>query len=662
MPNDPTRVKLSVIIVSYNVYPFLDNCLRSVRQALQGIDGEIIVVDNASVDRTPQQLRAHFPDVRLIANTDNPGFAKANNQGIAISGGEYVLLLNPDTIVSENTFSECIAFMDAHPGAGAVGVKMIDGSGRFLPESKRGLPTWQASFLKMTGLYRLAPHSRRWNAYYQGHVGEAETAQVEVLCGAFMFMRRSVLAQVGGLDEDFFMYGEDIDLSYRITRGGHAIYYLPTTRIIHYKGESTRKASLNYILTFYEAMLIFTRKHPEFSGQRQLIRLAIYLHGTLRMIRQRLARSAGFLLDTAAIAGAFFLASQVWARYHFEDPAYFKPGFFRINLPLYTLLMALALFFNGTYDRPTRSGSAGRGFVTGVLLILSVYALLPGDLRTSRMVILLGSSLVACWLLAGAWLARYRSKLSPHAGTSGPRKTIIVAGEQEANRIKELINRSRDQIEVIGTVSVDSRTSGPARDRLGHMEQLADIVRVHQVREIIFSAHDVPFAHFTRMMTELGPDLRYMLAASTTLNIVGSMSKDTEGESYALRVHFNLSHPQARRVKRLFDALAASLLFILSPIWLALTGFHLRVVPELLSIIAGKRTVVSYHQSDPLRNSLPPLRPGLLHPGGQIPSDPDGRRAEHIDYVYARDYHWTTDLSILVSQFRELANPTKRNG
>jgi len=661
MPNAPERVKLSVIIVSYNVYPFLDNCLRSVRQALRGIEGEIIVVDNASVDRTPQQLQAHFPDVRLIANADNPGFAKANNQGIAVSRGEYVLLLNPDTIVSENTFSECIAFMDGHLDAGAVGVKMIDGSGRFLPESKRGLPTWQASFLKMTGLYRLAPRSRRWNAYYQGHIGEDETAPVEVLCGAFMFMRRNVLDLAGWLDEDFFMYGEDIDLSYRITRSGHAIYYLPTTRIIHYKGESTRKASLNYLLTFYEAMLIFTRKHPEFSGQRHLIRMAIYLHGTLRMIRQRLTRSAGLILDTVAIAGAFFLASQFWARYHFQDPAYFKTGFYRINLPLYTALMAVALFFNGAYDRPSRAGSAGRGFVTGVLLILSVYALLPADSRTSRMVILLGSGLVALWLIGSAWMTRKRSADS-RGQTAGLRPTIIVAGEQEANRIKELINRSRDQIEVRGTVSIDPLTTGMGRDQLGHLDQLADIVRVHQVREIIFSAQDVPFAAFTRIMTELGPDLRYMLAASTTLNIVGSMSKDTEGESYALRVHFNLSHPQARRTKRLFDGLAACVLLILSPAWLALTGFHWRALTHLLGVLTGGKTMVSYHQSDPLRHSLPALPPGLLHPGGQVQQDPDGRRAEQIDYVYARDYHWTTDLSILVSQFRTLAKPTKRHG
>ena len=159
-------MKVSVIIVSYNVYPFLDNCLRSVQKAMAGIEGEIIVVDNASVDRTPQLVKSHFPEVILISNTDNKGFAKANNQGIVIARGEYILLLNPDTVVSENTLTTCIDFMELHQDAGAVGVKMIDGSGKYLPESKRGLPTLLASFMKMTGLYHLAPNSATWNSYY----------------------------------------------------------------------------------------------------------------------------------------------------------------------------------------------------------------------------------------------------------------------------------------------------------------------------------------------------------------------------------------------------------------------------------------------------------------------------------------------------------------
>ena len=192
-------------------------------QAMESIVGEVIVADNASVDGTAALVRQHFPNVKLIANANNVGFAKANNQGIRIAQGEYILLLNPDTIVSGDTFVKCIRFMDEHPDAGAAGVKMIDGSGQYLPESKRGLPTLSASFMKMSGLYKLFPKSAKLNAYYMGHIGENETAPIDVLCGAFMFMKRQALEKSGYLDEDFFMYGEDIDLSYRIRNSDGAV-------------------------------------------------------------------------------------------------------------------------------------------------------------------------------------------------------------------------------------------------------------------------------------------------------------------------------------------------------------------------------------------------------------------------------------------------------
>ncbi|MDQ3015969.1 MAG: glycosyltransferase family 2 protein, partial [Bacteroidota bacterium] len=310
-------MRVSVIIVSYNVYPFLDNCLRSVQQAIKGIDCEIIVVDNASVDRTIPYLKEYFPQVKLIANQENVGFAKANNQGIDQSSGEFILLLNPDTIVSENTLKVCLNYMDQNVKAGAIGVKMIDGSGRFLPESKRGFPTLRASFMKMTGLYHLFPRSQYMNSYYQGQIDENETAEIDVLCGAFMFIRKSTLNASGYLDEDFFMYGEDIDLSYRIRQTGQSIVYLPTTSIIHYKGESTRKSSLNYIMTFYQAMLIFTNKHPEFSGQKFLIRIAIYLHGLIQFFKQTAVRWWPPMIDATLFAGSFVLVSKLWATYYF---------------------------------------------------------------------------------------------------------------------------------------------------------------------------------------------------------------------------------------------------------------------------------------------------------------------------------------------------------
>lgn len=254
-------MKLSIIIVSYNVRDLLRQALDSLIDSAEGFEYEIFVVDNASKDKTVEMVKTKYPQVKLIANQQNLGFSKANNQAIVQAKGEYVLVINPDTITSEDTISKVITFMDEHPKAGGLGVRMINAQGRYLQESKRGLPTPLAAFTKFTGLSKLYPNSKVLNRYYMGWIKEFETAQVEVLAGAFMLLRGSALKNVGLFDETFFMYGEDIDLSYRLTLGGYENYYFSDTYIIHFKGQSTRKLSWRYIQSFYGAMFIFVRKY-----------------------------------------------------------------------------------------------------------------------------------------------------------------------------------------------------------------------------------------------------------------------------------------------------------------------------------------------------------------------------------------------------------------
>ena len=244
-------MKLSVIIVSYNVRLLLEECLRSVEKALEGIEGEIFVVDNNSPDNTIGYLQPRFPEVHFIANKENVGFARANNQAIRQSEAEYVLLLNPDTVVYENTLRESVAFMDSHPEAGGVGVRMLTREGEPAPESRRAVPTPWIAFLKMIGCSR---------KYYMSDLPWDKPGRIEVISGAYCMLRHKALDQIGLLDETFFMYGEDIDLSYRLLKGGWQNWYLPLD-IIHYKGESTQKSSFRYVHVFYQAMLIFFRKH-----------------------------------------------------------------------------------------------------------------------------------------------------------------------------------------------------------------------------------------------------------------------------------------------------------------------------------------------------------------------------------------------------------------
>jgi GT2 family glycosyltransferase len=280
------RVKLSVIIVNYNVKYYLEQCLDSLLKSVKNIDAEVFVVDNCSADGSVAYLSPRFPTVRFMENTVNAGFSQANNQAVDISKGEYILLLNPDTVVGESAVENVCRFMDSDGKIGAVGVKMIDGFGNFLPESKRGFPTPWHSFTKMTGLGKLFPQSKIFGGYHLRYLNENGTHQVDVLAGAFMLLRRKAIEQAGSLDNRFFMYGEDIDLSYRIKKAGFTVYYLPEP-IIHYKGESTKK-DIRYVKRFYEAMLIFFNKHYPDSNRlfKLFIRQAIVLAGLLSAIKK----------------------------------------------------------------------------------------------------------------------------------------------------------------------------------------------------------------------------------------------------------------------------------------------------------------------------------------------------------------------------------------
>lgn len=276
------ETKISIIIVNYNVKYFLEQCLLSVRAASTGLDAEVFVVDNHSTDGSVDYLQPKFPEVVFIENQDNPGFAKANNQAIEQCKGEYVLLLNPDTVIGEESLRTLCYFMDEHAKAGGIGLKMLDGHGAFLAESKRSFPSPWVSFCKIFGLSQLFPTSRVFARYSLPYLDKEKQHKVEVLAGAFMLLRHEALEKIGLLDESFFMYGEDIDLSYRMVLGGYKNYYIPE-RILHYKGESTKHGDMKYVKAFYGAMLIFFKKYYPHSGWLMgfFIKLAILLRASL---------------------------------------------------------------------------------------------------------------------------------------------------------------------------------------------------------------------------------------------------------------------------------------------------------------------------------------------------------------------------------------------
>jgi GT2 family glycosyltransferase len=686
---------LSVIIVNYNVRYFLEQCLYSVQRAAERLqeenhEAEVLVVDNNSVDGSAGIVRSKFPEVILMENRENAGFSKANNQAISRASGRYVLLLNPDTVVEEDTFLKCIDFMDSHPDAGALGVKMIDGKGAFLPESKRSLPTPEVSFYKMFGLTSLFPRSRRFAKYHLGHLDPESTHIVEVLSGAFMFIRKTALDRAGTLDESFFMYGEDIDLSYRITGAGYLNYYFPGTTIIHYKGESTKKGSLNYVKMFYQAMIIFAAKH--FSSRKArtfnlVINAAIYFRAALSLAKRFASRIYRPLLDGIIIYLGYLFVLPLWEQVRFETVDYYPPQFIRVMVPVYIIFWLISLYYSGTYDKPMRVFSFLRGHLLGTLAILVLYALLPMDWRYSRALIFLGS----LWAITGTLgfrLILHVAGVSDYQIDLNRQKRIAVVGmEDEAQRVISLLQETQARLEIIGKVSPSEGRPGEELPPgyIGHIDQIDDIAAINRLDEIVFCSKDLGSGRIIRIMTRLlGSQVDFKIAPPESLSVIGSNSINTSGDLYT--IHFNsIGKESNRRVKRLFDVLTSFLLLISFPLWFLFVRGHFNSVGNTLWVLLGFRTWVSYASPEDLperadeadrekepgermdrekegpekegmeKPDLPRLKPGILNPASHYPSGSlTPERINEINIVYSKDYRVLNDLLIIARNFQKI--------
>lgn len=650
-------MKLSVIIVNYNVKYFLEQALLSVRRAGEGIAMEIWVVDNNSVDESVAMVREKFPEVQLIANTHNPGFSVANNQAMARSRGEYILLLNPDTVVKEDTFQRCIKFMDAHPDAGGLGVRMIDGSGNFLPESKRGFPSPWVAFAKTFGLARLFPQHKWFNHYHLGYLDEHQIHEVEVLAGAFMWLRKSVIDEIGGLDEDFFMYGEDIDLSYRIVQAGYKNYYLPETTIIHYKGESTKKGSLNYVKTFYKAMIIFARKHmgKQASLFVLMLRFAIYLRAFLTLISNFLKRAYLPLLDGIFIyIGLYFLRS-FWASYHFKDPNYYDELILYFNFPLYILIWLVTVYFSGGYDARFRLRRLARGLLVGTVILAAVYGFLDLEYRSSRALILLGTAWALFITITLRFLLHFIQFGNLDLGRQPQQNLVIIGAHEESERVQQLLRQAEVNKNLIGTVSPAQEAS--EAEYLSPLRQLDEVVQIYKIDEIIFCSKDVSSQDIMYWMNQLGPGLDYKIVPQESMSIIGSSSKNTTGELYTIEIRFQLAEPTHRRNKRFLDILLSLYLLLSFPFQALIVKRAGGLFRNATSVLLGKKTWVSYVPQSRQQEKLPALADGVLSPLSPLSIKEVTERTVHrINLLYAKDYQWQTDMDIIWKAYRKLGD------
>lgn len=652
-------MKISIIIVNYNVKYFLEQALHSVRKAVKGIEAEVFVVDNNSVDGSCEMVKRTFPEVILIENKDNPGFSKANNQGIRLAKGEYILLLNPDTVVEEDCFTKICAFMDRTPDAGALGVKMIDGKGRYLPESKRGLPTPQVAFYKMFGLGKLFPRSKRFGRYYLGHLSKDEINEVEVLAGAFMLLRKTTLEKIGLLDEDYFMYGEDIDLSYRITKSGYKNYYFPDTTIIHYKGESTKKASVNYVFVFYRAMIIFAQKHYSQKHARLfsiLINAAIYGRASIALVFRFLGTSYLWILDFILLfAGSRFIA-QRYAEYKFETALAYASDIVNVNSLLYALLWTSGLFVAGAYRKRVGLSSIGKGVLLGTLAIAVFYAFAGEDYRFSRAIILLDA--LAAFVLA--YLARLARYLFLHKRFSltldDTIKTIIVGNKEEVERVQYLLAHSKAKSDYLGYVSV-SESGVQNENYLGHEQQLAEIVELFKVEEIIFCSKDLSTQHIMQWMYTISkPDVHFKIVPEESVFIIGSNSKDEPGDFYTLEINLALNTPNQLRKKRVLDVILALVCIPLLPVLLLIVKQKANFILNIFKVLLAEKTWVGYAPAANI-NILPKLKPSVITTTGTTTASKLNEiMIQKINFLYAKEYSVERDVELVFKSVTQLGN------
>jgi hypothetical protein len=560
--------------------------------------------------------------------------------------------------------------MDKHPDAGALGVKMIDGSGKFLPESKRGLPTPEVAFSKISGLAKLFPRSKRFGKYHLSFLNREEINRVDVLSGACMFIRKAALDKAGLLDETFFMYGEDIDLSYRIQKAGFYNYYFPETRIIHYKGESTKKSSVNYVFMFYRAMILFARKHFS-SGSASwfsfLINTAIYFRAAAAVLNRVVNKIFFPLLDAAVLYTGIFLLQTWWSKNLVVN---YPAEFFFYALPSYIVIWLITIYFSGGYDSPVRISKIVRGIVTGTLIILVIYALLPESLRFSRALILLGS----VWAIISITGLRLLLNLFPvtlFSLDSGSLKRLLIAGSaSESKRILSLLNLTGTRINFIGFADEEKHIPSEAdadfrQYHLGSISRLADLTEVYRADEVIFCAADIPSQTIIACMSQItGRDVEFKIAPPESMYIIGSHSINNPGELYVVDVNA-ISRPVNRRNKRVLDV-AASLLFILaSPLLIFFQRHPAGFISNILSVITGKKTWVGYSSGQPAQNaatqrvpSLPQIRPSVFSTSDIIESHiSDISNSAKLDQLYAKDYHVNNDMRIILKNWRALGKP-----
>ena len=554
---------LSVIIVNYNVRQFLENALASIERALEGIEGEVFVVDNASGDGSADMVKTKFPRVCLIESSENVGFARANNMALRRARGAFILLINPDTVVQEDTFRIMLQFFADVPLAGIAGCRILNPDGSFQLPCRRSFPTPWVAFTKIFGLATLFPGSKLFGRYNLTYLSEDETYPVDAVSGSFMMVRREAYEKVGGLDESFFMYGEDLDWCYRIGMAGFRVYYVHTTKIIHFKGESTKRSDIDEIRLFYQAMQLFVRKH--FNRSRTVLlflNLGILTRASAAWVA-RLVRPIPMVLPDAVLAvGALIAGEYLYRGELFRFPAYAYPLIWIVPVGLIVTLSASA----GLYT--TARFSANRSFtaVASAYVIVSATVFFVKAFAFSRAVVII-AGLLSLALLPGWRLGvRFFGRAGSRTSVFGRRTVIVGTGPSAQQVLRKLRARVDDGYDVLGFIDTSLRRVGEkvaGVEIIGSVDNVGKVIDEYRVGEVIFSTDGLSYEIILSVIARSrNRSINFRLVPGSLESIIGKTSIDELDTLPLVDIEYNIHRPVNRLVKRLLDIVVAALLLV----------------------------------------------------------------------------------------------------
>jgi GT2 family glycosyltransferase/lipopolysaccharide/colanic/teichoic acid biosynthesis glycosyltransferase len=559
------KYDISIIIVNYNVKAFIEQCLMAIERAKRDLKLEIFVVDNASVDGSQAMIKKRFPHVHLIENKKNIGFSRANNQALRKAKGEYVLILNPDTLIQEDTLSVLKDYLDEHQDAGAVGCKLINPDGSYQVASRRSFPYPWVAFSRILGLSKIFPKSKLFGRYNMTYLDPDEHCELDVLPGSLIFARRKALEDIDYFDEDYFMYGEDIDLCYRIKKQGWNIYYTPATKAIHYKGESTKKSDLSFVSNFYSAMLIFMNKHLKSHYSlilRMILVTGIYTRAFFAYIWRILGYLSSPLIDFMLIILSSYLAIKIWLP-HYEIER------FGSVMPIYIFIWFVFLYIFGAYHRKGKYHLRPILWSSIIgLLVNSTFTYFFKQFAYSRVVVLI--SFVLILVLLSLWRTLYRiiGPVSRKGPLGKMNRAIIVGAGKEGKRIlKQLQKRPDMQFEVCGFVDFDEKSIGQQIDGaevLATIDNVRDVIRVENINEVIFSSDRLTNAQILEtIILAQGSGVNFRIVPHELEYLVAKSSVD-DIDTLPLLDISGVADPLDLMIKRIFDIVCSGLISLIT--------------------------------------------------------------------------------------------------